>query len=149
MKPTLILEGTDGVGKTSTAAALSREGITVSDRSRDVISRYMLFHIDMETRAAIYEKFLRENNVLVIFMVNRNEQEITRRIYSRERISEFDRQANEYNRLYLQTYLYMEERAMTHGRLLLADCTDLSFDAQLELIRKLISDHPNRTSTEK
>ena len=138
MKYELILEGTDGVGKTTTAELLRNEGIPVSDRNRDVICKYMLFHIDMETRVAVYEKFLRENDVLVIFMVNHNEDEITRRIYSRERISEFDKQANEYNRLYTETYRYMEERKLTHGKLLLADCTDLTLSAQAEMIKDMI-----------
>ena len=139
METELILEGTDGVGKTTTAERLRSEGIYVSDRSRDVISKYMLFHVDMETRAEVYEKFLRENDVLVIFMVNHNKEEITRRIYSRERISEFDKQANEYNQLYTETYKYMDERGMTHGKLLLADCTDLTEEEQLNIVRTLIT----------
>lgn len=134
----VILEGTDGVGKTSTAEKLREEGFEISDRSRDVISKHMLFHVDMETRASVYEAFLRENDVRVIFMINRNRAEITRRINSRDKISEFDRQANEYNVLYHETYLYMKERNMTHGKLLLADCTDMTFEEQLSFVRKLI-----------
>ncbi|MBE6557584.1 MAG: hypothetical protein E7661_01000 [Ruminococcaceae bacterium] len=139
MSRKIILEGTDGVGKTSLATCLRKEGIEVSDRSKDVISKHMLFHVDMATRAAIYETYLRDNDVLVIFMINHNKEEITRRIQARERISEFDKQANEYNVLYHETYLYMATRGMTHGKLLSADCTDLTFDEQLRLIKGLIS----------
>ncbi len=138
MSRKIILEGTDGVGKTTTAAYLKRDGVEVFDRDRDVISKYMLFHVDMETRASVYEAYLRENDVLVIFMVNHNREEISQRIQARERISEFDKQANEYNDLYHETYLYMTRRGMTHGKLLLADCTGLSFDDQIRLIKSLI-----------
>ncbi len=44
-----------------------------------------------------------------------------RRINAREKISEFDKQANEYNTLYHETYLYMAERGLTHGKPVPAD----------------------------
>ena len=38
----IILEGTDGVGKTVTIAKLREEGIECQDRSKDIISKYMI-----------------------------------------------------------------------------------------------------------
>ena len=138
-----ILEGTDGVGKSSTIKELAKEGIVCYDRSKDVISRYMLFDIDTETRTKKYEEFLKNSNVKVIFMVNNNEDEITKRIYSREKISEFDKKANEYNKLYLDTYNYMEKHNMTHDNLVLVDCTNLTFDEQVNRIKQIIKGDSN------
>jgi hypothetical protein len=136
----IILEGTDAVGKTSVAQALLAEGITVSDRSRDVISKYMLFSVDMPTRVRIYEEYLKENDVLVIFLVNNDSSEIMRRVYSRERISEFDKLADKYNTLYLDTYREMERASVTCGKLLLADCTGLTLSEQIALVKGLIKE---------
>lgn len=38
----IILEGTDAVGKTSTIHELKKENIICLDRSKDMISKYML-----------------------------------------------------------------------------------------------------------
>lgn len=133
-----ILEGTDGVGKTSTIKELLKEGIICDDRSRDIISKYMLFDVDMETRAKKYENFLKNSNVKVIFMVNNDENEIMKRIYSREKLSEYDKKANEYNKLYLDTYNYMVKHNMTYGKLMLVDCTGLAFDEQVNRVKEMI-----------
>ncbi len=140
MATEIILEGTDAVGKSSVAAALLEEGIAVRDRSRDVISKYMLFDVDMRTRVSVYSEFLKKNDVLVIFLVNNDGNEIMRRVYSRERISEFDKHADEYNRLYLDTYRVMEAQGLTQGRLLLADCTGLTLREEIDMIRRIIAE---------
>lgn len=134
-----ILEGTDGVGKTSTIKELLKEGIACDDRSRDIISKYMLFDVDMEVRAKKYEEFFKTSNVKVIFMVNNNEKEIMRRIYSREKISEYDKKANEYNKLYLDTYNYMKKHNKLYGKLFLIDCTNLSLGEQVEKVKEVIN----------
>lgn len=134
-----ILEGTDGVGKSSTIKELLKDGIICDDRSRDVISKYMLFDVDMEVRAKKYEEFLKNSNVKVIFMVNNNEKEIMRRIYSREKISKYDKKANEYNKLYLDTYNYMKEHNKLYGKLFLVDCTNLSLEEQVEKVKEVIN----------
>ncbi len=138
-----ILEGTDGVGKSSTIKELLNDGIICDDRNIDVISKYMLFDVDMEVRAQKYEDFLKASNVKVIFMINNNEKEIMRRIYSREKISEYDKKANEYNKLYLDTYNYMINHNMTHNKLLLVDCTNLTFDEQVKKIKEIIQGGQN------
>ena len=140
MKNKYILEGTDGVGKSSTIKELEKEGIICSDRSTDVISKYMLFNVDMETRANKYQEYLKDSNIKVIFMINNNKTEINRRIYSREKISEFDKKANEYNKLYLDTYNYMIKHNMTHNNLFLVDCTNLTFINQVNQIKKIINE---------
>lgn len=133
-----ILEGTDGVGKSSTIKELLKDGIICDDRSRDIISKYMLFDVDMEVRAKKYEEFFKTSNAKVIFMINNNEKEIMRRIYSREKISEYDKNANAYNKLYLDTYNYMVKHNMTHNKLILVDCTNLTFEEQVNKIKETI-----------
>ena len=135
----IILEGTDAVGKTTAKELLVKEGIFVEDRSRDVISKYMLFDVDMETRAEAYFKFLSENDVIVIFMVNSDREEIMRRVYSREKVSEFDKRADEYNDLYENTYRYMKERGLTKDKLFLLDCTHLSVKETVCALKEIIT----------
>ena len=139
----IILEGTDGVGKSSTIKALKIYGINCQDRSKDVISKYMLFDVDMKTRAKKYEQYLLESEDIVIFLINNNKEEITKRIYSRAKISEFDKRANEYNSLYLDTYNYMKKNCITHNKLFLIDCTNLDFNEQVRKIKQLIEDIKN------
>ena len=136
----IILEGTDAVGKTTAISLLLREGITAEDRSRDVISKYMLFDVDMATRVKKYKEFLDSNDVIVIFMVNHNDAEIMRRVYSRPKVSEFDKLADKYNKLYYDTYLYMQERGMLAGKLFLCDLTDLSIPESVEKLKSIIRD---------
>ena len=137
-----IIEGSDGVGKSSTIAALAADGIVCADRNVDVISANMLFEVPMETRAAAYRAFLRGYGGRVVFMVNHDEAELMRRIGQRETLSAFDRQAAAYDRLYTETYRYMAEREMTENKLFLADCTGLSFAEQTETVRRLIVPEP-------
>lgn len=134
----IILEGTDAVGKSTIAGLLLVDGVEVMDRSRDVISKYMLFDIPMEERIKRYTEFLSENDVLVIFMVNNDSRELMRRVYSRERVSEYDKMAAEYNSLYLETYRAMEEKGLLFNKLFLADCTGLDVKDTLSLIKKII-----------
>lgn len=138
MKNNIILEGTDGVGKTSTIKELNKYNIICQDRSKDIISKYMMFDIDMNTRAKKYYEFLKKNDCTVIFLINNNKEELMKRIYSREKISEFDLQAYEYNILYKDTYLYMKKNKMLNNKLFMIDCTGLSLSEQVQEVKNLI-----------
>lgn len=133
-----IIEGTDGVGKTTTIEGLLKLGIICQDRCMDVISVNMLFDIPMEVRAKKYQEYLKNIDKKVIFLVNNDREEIERRINIRERLSEFDKLAYEYNVLYLDTYNYMKERNMLEGKLFLVDCTGLSIEEVLNETKKII-----------
>ena len=138
MKNNIILEGTDGVGKTSTIKELNKYNIICQDRSKDIISKYMMFDIDMNIRAKKYYEFLKKNDCIVIFLINNNKEELMKRIYSREKISKFDLQAYEYNNLYKDTYLYMKKNKMLNNKLFMIDCTGLSLSKQVKEIKNLI-----------
>ncbi len=133
-----ILEGTDGVGKSSTIEELIKEGIICRDRCMDVFSKNMLFDVPMEERCKKYQDYLKEHDNKVIFMVNNSREELESRINKRERLSEYDTEAFRYNQLYLDTYNYMVQKGMDEGKLFCVDCTGLSLEEQVAKIREII-----------
>lgn len=119
----VYLEGTDGVGKSSIIEELCKKGITVNDRHRDVISRYMLFDVPMEKRVREYTELLKQD-IIVIFLINNDKEELERRIRTRNKaISEFDLHTFEYNLLYKETYEYMQAAGCLPGNLVMFDMT--------------------------
>lgn len=133
-----ILEGTDAVGKSSTIIELEKIGIVCRDRSKDVISKNMLFSVDLETRVKVYHEYLKGIDKKVIFLVNNDKNELERRVNSRSKISSFDLEAYAYNQLYIDTYNYMKKRNLLENKLFLVDCTGLSLDEQVEKVKEMI-----------
>lgn len=134
-----IIEGTDGVGKSATIEVLIKKGIIAQDRCMKVISKNMLFNIDMEKRATIYQEYLKEIDKKVIFLVNNSRKELEDRINKRKILSEYDLEAFKYNQLYLDTYNYMKERNMTENKLFLVDCTGLTLEEQVRKVELIIN----------
>ncbi len=134
----IIIEGTDGVGKSSTIEALIKEGIICQDRCMEVFSKNMLFDIPMEERCKKYQEYLKTHDKKVIFLVNNSRLELESRINKRERLSEYDTEAFKYNQLYLDTYNYMMEKGMDEGKLFCVDCTGLSLGEQIKMVREII-----------
>jgi len=139
----IILEGTDGVGKTETIKRLLMDGIVCQDREMSVISKNMLFDISMEDRAMLYYEYLSSNDKHIIFLINKDKEELERRINSREVLSEFDLDAFKYNSLYEETYLYMKNKNMLQGKLHLVDCTGLDLNSQIKVIKDKIQEINN------
>lgn len=133
-----ILEGTDGVGKTTTIVELLNQGIICQDRCMDMISINMLFDVSMEERANKYQNYLKNIDKKIIFMINNDKDELKSRIQKREVISEFDLLACEYNKLYEDTYIFMKRNNMLENKLFLVDCTGLTIDEQTNAVRKII-----------
>lgn len=134
----IILEGTDGVGKTASIERLRKQGIECIDRSKDVISKYMLFTVSIEERTRKYEEYLKTHDDIIIFLINNDSDELMERIYSRDIISDFDLETPKYNKLYLDTYNYMKTNKKLYGKLFLLDCTNLTLDEQVEKIKETI-----------
>lgn len=134
----IILEGTDAVGKTSTINELKKNNIICQDRSRDMISKYMLFDYDLEYRVQKYHEYLKNTDCMIIFLVNHDKEELMRRVYSRDEIDEFDLQAYEYNKLYQETYDYMKENNLLEDKLFLVDVTGLTLEEQVEKVKEKI-----------
>ena len=134
----IILEGTDAVGKTSTINELKKFNIICEDRSKDVISKYMLFDYSTEYRAKIYHEYLENNDCLIIFLINNDEDELLRRVLSREIIGEYDLEAFEYNKLYQDTFDYMKKHDMLENKLFLVDVTNLTLEEQVNKVKEVI-----------
>lgn len=134
-----IIEGTDGVGKSATIEILIKKGIIAQDRCMKVISKNMLFNIDMEKRATIYQEYLKKIDKKVIFLVNNSRKELEERINKRKVLSDYDLEAFKYNQLYLDTYNYMKERNMTENKLFLVDCTGLTLEEQARKVEMIIN----------
>ena len=128
---TIVIEGTDGVGKSTVIKALDEYfqshyiPVKIKDRDRDTISANMMFDINMVTRTNNIREYLKNNDVIVIFMVNTDSEELMRRIRTREKpISDFDLDAPKYNDLYLETFKQMDQFGMTENKLAMVDVTD-------------------------
>ena len=133
-----IIEGTDGVGKTTAIEGLLQKGIICQDRCMEVISVNMLFEISMEERTRKYQEYLKRIDKKVIFLINNDKEELERRINLREKLSEFDEEAYAYNILYLDTFNYMKENNMLEGKLFMVNCTGLSVDEVIDKIESII-----------
>ena len=133
-----IIEGTDGVGKSTTIEALLKEGIVCQDRSMDMISINMEFDIPLEVRAKKYHEYLKHTDKRVIILVNNDKEELERRINLRPILSEFDKLAYAYNGLYLETFNYMKKHNMLEGKMFLVDATGLSIEKQNNKVREII-----------
>ncbi len=133
-----ILEGTDGIGKSTSIERLLREGIVCLDRNLDVICKYMLFDVPMEKRIREYKKYLESTNDKILFLVNMDKEELKKRIYARDVISEFDRYSVEYNQMYYDTFNEMKKMDYLYGKLFLLDCTNLTEIEQKEKIKEIL-----------
>lgn len=133
-----ILEGSDAVGKTTTIIELLKEGIICQDRCMDMISKNMLFDISIEERTTKYQEYLKHIDKKIIIMLNNDKEELERRINKREVLSEFDNLAYEYNKLYKETFDYMEKHDMLENKMFLVDCTGLTIDEQVKAVKKII-----------
>ena len=139
-----ILEGTDGVGKTTTIIELLKDGIICQDRCMDMISVNMLFDIPTEERAVKYQEYLKHIDKKIIIMVNNDKEELEKRINKRKVLSEFDSLAYEYNNLYMETYEYMKANNMLENKMFLVDCTGLTIEEQVKnCLRTILFDNIN------
>ncbi len=137
----IIIEGTDGCGKTTTIEALKTmfPKVNFSDRNHDTICKYMLKDVDMKTRIDAYCDFLKTNDAKVVFLINNDGEELLRRIKTRDKpISDFDLEAPLYNTLYRDTFVTMDVNDMTEGKLFMVDVTGLSMADQINKVKETI-----------
>jgi Predicted nucleotide kinase (related to CMP and AMP kinases) len=131
----IILEGTDGVGKSTIATLLARRGLICMDREEKIISKHMVFDVGLEERIKKYRKYLNNNKEKkLIFLVIKDKEELTRRIKNRKEIlDEFDILAYEYGLLYIETY----EKMKNQGNLFLVECDGKSPEDILSEVLKI------------
>lgn len=101
----VVIEGADGVGKSTLVSNLANLGYLVQDRAIKEITQKMRLEIPREIRINEVKKYLQiYKNRKVIFLYLSDEKELEKRIYSRKVISEFDKKAISFQRAYLDTY---------------------------------------------
>ena len=148
----VILEGTDGVGKSSVCQSLAeyfqeKQMFTVFnnkvvpfpmeflDREKTVVSANMLFDIPDKVRVENITKYLADNDAVILFMVNNDGEELLRRIRERGNVDkDFDLDAPKYNELYLKTFRQLAENKDLDGRIALCDVTGLDKEESFHLV---------------
>lgn len=144
-KITVVIEGTDGVGKSTVIKALEqyfgdhtiteykqtdKEPVKLEfeflDRETTTISASMLFTVRMKDRIERIKKYLDNNSdTFVLFLVNEDAKELLRRIETRDKpVSDFDREAPAYNLLYMATFHEMKRHNMVNHQIGMLDVTD-------------------------
>lgn len=131
----LVIEGTDGVGKTTVAKALAMRGWLCEDRCVSVITKNMKPEISEDVRLNAVSSYLENNRMKkILFLHLSDENELLRRIYSRGEVTEYDRQAVIFQRLYIETYMKLKD----YTNLYLVDCSNKSISQMIEEIEKFI-----------
>ena len=131
----IILEGTDAVGKTSVINKLKIYKLV--DRDKNICSLFD-FSISLTDRVNKLKEYLDRNKNHVIFLVNNDKAELERRIQLREKVDEYDKFAYLYNLLYLETYLYMNQKNLLCNKLFMVDCTGLSLEEETIKVKEII-----------
>ena len=135
LKINVIIEGADGVGKSTLAQNLAVEGILTQDRAVKEITQKMREEIPDTIRINKVKQYLKEDkNRKVIFLYLSDEESLKKRIYSREVVSEFDKKAIIFQRLYLDTYYNLKN----YKNLFLIDCLNKTEKDLLAEIKELI-----------
>lgn len=132
----IVLEGTDAVGKTSVINKLTDNKMIDRDKK---ISKLMDFNISLIDRSNKLEEYLKLTDNYIIFLVNNDKKELERRINLRKVIDEYDKYTYLYNLLYLETYLYMEQKNMLNNKLFMVDCTGLDVEQQCCKVEETIN----------
>ena len=134
-KLNLVIEGADGVGKSTIVKKLAEEGYLAQDRAVEEITKQMREEIPNDIRITRVREYLKTNiKRKVIFLYLSNVEELKKRIFSREKVSEYDKKAVIFQQLYLDTYTHLQN----HNNLYLLDCSEKSPHQLLKEIKKLI-----------
>ena len=131
----IVLEGTDAVGKTSVIKALSEYNLLDRDKN---ICRLFDFDVSLLDRTNKLKEYLENTKEYVIFLINNDKEELERRISQRDTIDEYDKFTYLYNLLYLETYLYMEQKNMLVDKIFMVDCTGLSLEEQTNKVKEKV-----------
>lgn len=105
IKTNIIIEGADGTGKSTLVSQLANQGYLCQDRAIKEITQSMREEIPKKTRISnVYEYLLKEPKRKVVFLYLSKEEELEKRILARGDLSEYDKKALIFQRLYLDTY---------------------------------------------
>lgn len=131
----LIIEGADGTGKTTLVNHLAQKGYISQDRAIYKITQSMREEILKEQRIHNVKEYLEaDKRRKVVFLYLSDEKVLEQRIFSRERISEYDKKAIIFQRLYLDTYSCLRRCS----NLYIVDCLNKTLEQIEYEIIKLI-----------
>lgn len=132
----IIIEGTDGVGKTTIARKLRDLGISCLDREKTTISACVTPEKLPIERACIWNEYLRihPSDAIAVLTLS-DKDELERRIQNRGgAIDSYDQNASMYDELYLETVACAIRSKQNHGRIKLFEIDNLDPGAVARLI---------------
>ncbi len=101
----IVIEGPDGVGKSTLVTELAYKGYITQDRAVKEVTRKMREEIPKEDRIRGVKEYLEiDRNRKLVFLYLSDESILKKRIEGRENISEYDKKALIFQRLYVDTY---------------------------------------------
>ena len=105
----IVIEGADGTGKSTLINELAQLGYLCQDRAVHEVTQSMRENIPRNIRINNVRLYLEEkrHRKLVILYLSK-EGELEKRIFSREEISEYDKKALIFQKLYLDTYFSLQ-----------------------------------------
>lgn len=105
----IVIEGADGVGKSTLVTELANNGYITQDRAVEEVTKKMKEEVSREYRVQSVKEYLQMNrDRKLIFLYLSNQEVLKKRIESRENISEYDKKALIFQKLYLDTYNELE-----------------------------------------
>lgn len=130
-----IIEGADGVGKTTITINLAKKGIIIYDRDVENITKKMKPHILKQQRINYVEKFLKAdfNRKLIILYLS-DEKELINRITNRGNITDFDRNSLVFQQIYLETFYSLKN----YPNIFLIDCSHKSINSVTYEVQELL-----------
>ena len=134
-KTNLVIEGADGVGKSTLIRNLANKGYLAQDRAVKEVTQKIREEISSEERINEIKKYLQADlNRKLVFLYLSDESVLTNRINSRELITEFDKKALIFQRLYVDTYNHLSN----FRNLYIIDCSGKAPEELIKEIEKLI-----------
>ena len=133
-----ILEGVDGVGKTSVVTELIRQGLVCLDQSEE-IRKYIVYdeNLTMDERIEKYKEYLKSiMPKFVIFLIDNSKIEVELR-NKNVVIDTNDSRPYEYNELYKNVYAEMY-RWNIKNPIEMIDCTGMSLNEETERVKTCI-----------
>lgn len=134
-KVNIVIEGADGVGKSTLVKKLANRGYLTQDRAVKEVTQKMREEIPTKERIDEIRKYLQTDlNRKLVFLYLSDEAALEKRINSRKSISEFDKKALIFQRLYVDTYT----RLSNFKNLYIIDCLGRTPEDLAKEIEKLI-----------
>lgn len=104
-KTNIVIEGADGVGKSTLVSLLAEKGYLTQDRAVKEVTQKMREEISKKERVENVKQYLEfDESRKLVFLYLSDEAELKKRINMRENISEYDKKALIFQKLYIDTY---------------------------------------------